>query len=156
MTSPKLFTLQPLVRKLKNDVYFSLSLIISNDLLVNLHRRWIRTSETWKVIWNKKVMKIEVFNITGFVFTSCGATAWIRPRPPHTHTHTRARARTVRLLWTSDQSVAEVAIYTIKTRTQQINIHALSGIRTRDPNNQVAADLRLKIAWPPGPTNTTG
>jgi hypothetical protein len=29
-------------------------------------------------------------------------------------------------------------------RTQETNIHALSGIRTRDPSNKVAAELRLR------------
>jgi hypothetical protein len=31
-----------------------------------------------------------------------------------------------------------------------MNIHILSGIRTRDPSSQAAADLRVKTAWPPG------
>jgi len=29
-------------------------------------------------------------------------------------------------------------------RTQEMTVHALSGIRTGDPNNQAAADLRLR------------
>jgi hypothetical protein len=43
----------------------------------------------------------------------------------------------------SDQSVEEAYIYTGQhnTQTQETNIHGLSGIRTRDPNNQAAADL---------------
>jgi hypothetical protein len=53
---------------------------------------------------------------------------------------------TVGLLWTSDQPVAETSTYTGQhnTETQETNIHALSGIRTRDPSNQAAADLRLR------------
>jgi hypothetical protein len=43
------------------------------------------------------------------------------------------------LLWTSDQPVAKASTYTgqhnIYTKT---NIHASSGIRTRDPSNQAA------------------
>jgi hypothetical protein len=51
---------------------------------------------------------------------------------------------TVRLLWTSDQPVAEASTYTRHhDKKQETNIHALSGIRTRDPSNQAAADLRL-------------
>jgi hypothetical protein len=52
---------------------------------------------------------------------------------------------TVGLLWTSDQPVAEASSYTGQNNieTQETNIHALSGIRTRDPSNQAAADLRL-------------
>ena len=46
------------------------------------------------------------------------------------HTHSAER------LWTRDQLVAEAA-------TQETNIHALSGIGTRDPSNREAADLLL-------------
>jgi hypothetical protein len=54
---------------------------------------------------------------------------------------------TVGLLWTSDQPVAEASTYTAQhnVQTQQTNIHAPSEIRTRDPSNQAAADLRLKF-----------
>jgi hypothetical protein len=41
----------------------------------------------------------------------------------------------------SDQFVAETASY---TNIQETNIHTLRGIRTRDPNNQAAADLRFR------------
>jgi hypothetical protein len=53
---------------------------------------------------------------------------------------------TVGLLWTSDQSVSETSTCTGQhnTETQETNIHALSGIRTCDPSNQAAADLRLR------------
>jgi hypothetical protein len=53
---------------------------------------------------------------------------------------------TVGLLWTSDQPVAEASTYTGQhnIETQERNIHSLSGIRTRDPRNQAAADLRPK------------
>jgi hypothetical protein len=55
----------------------------------------------------------------------------------------------VGLLWTSDQPVAEASTYTGQhnIETQETNMHALSGIRARDPSNQAAADLRL---WPRG------
>jgi hypothetical protein len=60
----------------------------------------------------------------------------------HTHTH----IHTVRILWTGDQPVAETSTYTGQHNiyTQQTNIHAPSGIRTRNPSNQAAADLRLR------------
>jgi hypothetical protein len=53
---------------------------------------------------------------------------------------------TVGLLWTSDQPVSEASTYKAQhnIETQETNIHALSGIRTRDPSNQAAADLRLR------------
>jgi hypothetical protein len=53
---------------------------------------------------------------------------------------------TVGLLWTSDQPVAEASTYTGQhdIETQETNIRALRGIRTRDPSNQAAADLRLR------------
>jgi hypothetical protein len=47
---------------------------------------------------------------------------------------------TVGLLWTSDQPAADNTTY---KHNKQTNIHALSGIRTRDPSNQAAADLTL-------------
>jgi hypothetical protein len=58
----------------------------------------------------------------------------------HTYRHT------VGLLWTSDQPVAEASTYTGQhnIETQETNIHAPSGIRTRDPSNQAAADLRRR------------
>jgi hypothetical protein len=54
--------------------------------------------------------------------------------------------RTVGLLWTSDQPASETSTYTGQhnMETQETNIHALSRIRTRDPSNQAAADLRLR------------
>jgi hypothetical protein len=67
-------------------------------------------------------------------------------RPPlcevfrlHTHTHTHTQP--VGLLWMSDQLVAESATNT--TQTQETNIHALSGIRTRDHSSWVSLDQRL-------------
>jgi hypothetical protein len=53
---------------------------------------------------------------------------------------------TVGLLWTSDQPVAKASTYTGQhnRETEETNIHTLSGIRTRDPSNQAAADLRLR------------
>jgi hypothetical protein len=53
---------------------------------------------------------------------------------------------TVGLLWTSDQPVSETStcIGQHNIETQETNIHALSGIRTYDPSNQAAADLRLR------------
>jgi hypothetical protein len=52
---------------------------------------------------------------------------------------------TVGILWTSDQPVSETSTCTGQhnIETQETNIHALSGIRTRDPSNQAAANLRL-------------
>jgi hypothetical protein len=50
---------------------------------------------------------------------------------------------TVGLLWTGDQPVAEASTHTVQHNiyTQETNIHAPSGIRTRNPSNQAAADL---------------
>jgi hypothetical protein len=51
-------------------------------------------------------------------------------------------SHTVGLLWTSYQPVAEASTYTGQQNieTQETNIHALNGIRTRDRSNQAAAD----------------
>jgi hypothetical protein len=53
---------------------------------------------------------------------------------------------TVGLLWTGDQLLAETSTCTGQhnIETQETNINALRGIRTRDPSNQAAADLRLR------------
>jgi hypothetical protein len=53
---------------------------------------------------------------------------------------------TVGLLWTSYQPFAEVSTYTGQhnVQTQDTNIHAPRGIRTRDSSNQAAADLCLR------------
>jgi len=49
----------------------------------------------------------------------------------------------VGLLWTRNQPVSETS--TNKTQhTQETDIHALGGIRTRSPNKRAAADLRLR------------
>jgi hypothetical protein len=50
------------------------------------------------------------------------------------------------LLWMSDQPVAETSTYTGQhnIQTQETNIHATSGILTRDPSNQAVADLCLR------------
>jgi hypothetical protein len=57
-------------------------------------------------------------------------------------------SHTVGLFWKSDQPVAETSTYTEHSIwTQETNIHAPSGIRTRNPSNQAAADLLLR---PPG------
>jgi hypothetical protein len=53
--------------------------------------------------------------------------------------HTKLHTHPVGLR-TSDQLVAEAATYA-EHKTQQMNIHALSGIQTNDSSNQVAADL---------------
>ena len=54
-----------------------------------------------------------------------------------THTHP------IGFLRTSDQPVAEVATFNNTQQTQETNIHALNGIRTRNTRNQAAADLRV-------------
>ena len=48
--------------------------------------------------------------------------------------------QSVRLLWTSDQSVAETSTWP----SQQTNIHAPSGIRTHILSGRAAVDLRLR------------
>jgi hypothetical protein len=54
---------------------------------------------------------------------------------------------TVGLLWTNDQPFAETSLLTQDNTTyrhKRQNIHAYTGIRTRDSSNQAAADLRLR------------
>jgi hypothetical protein len=49
----------------------------------------------------------------------------------------------VGLLWTRDRPVAETSTWQHK-HSQVTNIHAPRGIRTHDPSNRLAADLRLR------------
>jgi hypothetical protein len=60
----------------------------------------------------------------------------------HTHIHP------VALLCTSDQPVANAAIYTTRNKRKITNIHALNTIRTRGPNNQHCSPTHSS-AWPP-------
>jgi hypothetical protein len=50
----------------------------------------------------------------------------------------------VRCLWTSDKFVAETSTWKNIHRSQQTDIHAPGGIRTRNPSKRAAADLRLR------------
>jgi hypothetical protein len=56
------------------------------------------------------------------------------------------RRHTAGLFWTSDQPVAKTSTYTGQhnIQTQETNIHVPSGIRTLDPSNRPAAELRLR------------
>jgi hypothetical protein len=58
---------------------------------------------------------------------------------------------TVGLLWTNDQPVAEASTYTEqhKIETQETNIHALSGIRTRDPSKTNIIAFKYKVCGSP-------
>jgi hypothetical protein len=60
--------------------------------------------------------------------------------------HTQFKYNNVGLLWMNDQPVAQASTYTGQhnIETQETNIHAPTGIRTRDPSNQAAADQRLR------------
>jgi hypothetical protein len=49
--------------------------------------------------------------------------------------------QSVRILWTSDQLVAETSTW---QHTQQTNIHAPGGIRTYDRSRGAVVDLRLR------------
>jgi len=59
------------------------------------------------------------------------------------HKQLEKHNHSVRLLWTSEQPVAQAASCT--TQIKQTTIEAVTGIRTRDPNNQKASDLGLDL-----------
>jgi hypothetical protein len=59
---------------------------------------------------------------------------------PHSHSDTQ---HSVGLLWTKDRTVADLYL-TTQTLTR-VDKHALSGTRTRNPNNQAAADPHLRL-----------
>jgi hypothetical protein len=81
-----------------------------------------------------------------FFFLGPFLTTEVFPQPPFRFLDHIQLTHTVGLLWTSDQPVAEASTYTGQhnIETQETDIHALSGIRTRDPSNQAAEDLRLR------------
>ena len=76
-----------------------------------------------------------------------GATAPSGSGPPHSRgfsrSHTTDAPQAVRLLWTSDQLVAQTSTWQHTTLTT--NIHAPGGIRTHNRSRRAAADLRLRL-----------
>ena len=88
------------------------------------------------------IRKKKFINLWGFLF--CGATAQLRPRLPHTHTHTHTHTsgRTPLNKW----SACRRSHYVHTTQqTHETKIRDFSGIRTIDPSNPAAADLRLRL-----------
>jgi hypothetical protein len=59
--------------------------------------------------------------------------------------HTDRHAQPVGLLCTTDQLVAEVLpTQHTKKKTKETNVHAVSGIQTRDLSNRAASDLCVR------------
>jgi len=76
-------------------------------------------------------------NLWGFL--SWGATAQLRPRLHHTHTHTSGRSPL------NERSARRRSRYVHTTQqTHETKIRDFRGIRTHDPSNPAAADLRLR------------
>jgi len=75
------------------------------------------------------------------IFVPCGATAQIQPKPPHLRGSISHTIRHTTPL--NERSVHRKGRYLQKT--QQTNVHVLSAIRTGDPRNQAAADIRLGL-----------
>jgi hypothetical protein len=96
--------------------------MLSNYLL---NRWYIKTSLVFKV-FNSSIHSQAII-VQDWPLASLLGVSW-----SHTYRHA------VGLLWTSDQPVAETSTYTGQhnTQTQQTNIHAPSGIRTRDPSKR--------------------
>ena len=68
-----------------------------------------------------------------------------KSRPNHnifevSKSHTIIETHRVWLLLNSDKPITQTVTYT----TQEMNVHACTGIQTCDPSNQVAADLLLR------------
>ena len=79
-----------------------------------------------------------------FFFFLCITRAQLSPRchfveVSRSHTITQP----VGLLWMSDQPIAETSTYTTHNK-QEMNICALSRVRTHDPRDRGATDLRLR------------
>jgi hypothetical protein len=79
------------------------------------------------------------------VITICGLLFSVLPQPNSGLDRLAVEVtHTVGLIWTSDRLVAEATTLHNTQQTWETNIHALKGIRTRDPSNQAVAGLRLK------------
>jgi len=111
------------------------------------------------VPWNQKVSK-------HMYLWSCNDAAYIRPGQSHYSNELRtffiycaraqsglgrlivevARLHTTRHTWqdTSETMISSSQRPLLTQQTQQMNISALSGIRTRDPTNQAATVLHLR------------
>jgi len=88
---------------------------------------------------------VECNSVLFFFFFSCGAATHRGSWPPHSRgflDHTQRRPQSVRLLWTSDQLVAETSNWQHTTLTT--NIHAPGGIWTHDLSRRAATYLRLR------------
>ena len=82
----------------------------------------------------------------------CGTTAKIGTRPPVLRVINNTQLDTSGRTPLHERSACRCGCYLRSTQqTQETNIHVLSGIRTRNPSNRAAADLRL----PPGSVNDT-
>jgi hypothetical protein len=79
-----------------------------------------------------------------YLYFFSGSTAHLGLWPPRPWcffiTHNDA-SQSLRLLWTSDQLVAETSTW---QHTQQINIHTHGGIWTHDRSRRAAVELRLR------------
>ena len=64
------------------------------------------------------------------------------PSFTHRHTHTNTHGRTPLDEWSARRRGR--CLHNTQ-QTQETNIHVLSGIRTRDPSSQAAADPRIKV-----------
>ena len=62
-----------------------------------------------------------------------------------THTHTHTHTQSVGLLWTRDRAVAEVSLPDNTQHSEETDIDASGGIRTRNPSKRAAADLRFRL-----------
>ena len=107
--------------------------------------------ETWSVTlrqeyrwWMSAICRLERRKLCGELQ---GAVAHRSLRPPQFSsfwiTYNDA-PKSLRLLWTSDQPVAERDLYPTTQHSQQTNIQALGGIRTHNISRRAAVDLRLR------------
>jgi hypothetical protein len=79
-------------------------------------------------------------------FLSCGATPNPRPRLHHTHTHTHTLTHTSVRTPLNEWSARRRSRYVHTTQqTHETKIRDFGGIRTHDPSNPAATDLRLTL-----------
>jgi hypothetical protein len=98
----------------------------------NMQKNKDKTRATWRF---KFLRQWRLFSVVPEPNSGLGRLIVEVPRS-YTHTHM------VGHLWTSDQVVAEAANFTTHNKHKRTNIHILSGILTRIPKNQTAANLR--------------
>jgi len=121
------------------------SLGTENNFVKNIRAFWNYQTNTDKLYWNfHNVVQIQNArnSYKSYLPFVAQQPKWglgrLNDEVSRSHKIRHTHARAVGLLWTGDRLIAE------STALNEINIHALSGIRTRDPRNRCSPGLGLR------------